>query len=71
VLSTLDKQLAAFLRRKRGEQTYAAFSKKIGVAPSTLHRLEQGQQSITLRVLNQVLDRLDCTLQDVFPLKAR
>ncbi|PYJ19270.1 MAG: hypothetical protein DME99_13145 [Verrucomicrobia bacterium] len=34
--------------------------------PSTLHRLENGDQSITLRGLQQIMKRLKCTLSDVF-----
>lgn len=62
----LDGQLAAFLKQQRGEQTYAAFSRKTGLPPSTLHRLEMCQQSITLRTLEQVLKRLKVSIHDVF-----
>ena len=47
--------------------TYAEFSKKLGLPPSTLHRLEAGEQSITLRRLQQVMSRLKCGLSDIFP----
>jgi transcriptional regulator with XRE-family HTH domain len=63
----LERQLAEFLRRKRGDLTYAEFSRKVGLPPSTLHRLEQSQQSITLRRLQQVMKRLKCRLIDIFP----
>ena len=46
--------------------TYAQFSRKLGLPPSTLHRLEAGQQSITLRRLQQVMTRLKCRLSDIF-----
>ena len=64
---TLDNQLAIFLRKKRGEITYAAFARKLGITPSTLFRLENCQQSITLKTLQQILDRLKCSLTDIFP----
>lgn len=64
--SRLDKQLARFIREQRGEMTFATFSKKIGLPPSTIHRLENGDQSITLGRLQLVSDRLKCTLADVF-----
>jgi transcriptional regulator with XRE-family HTH domain len=67
VRDSLEKQLSAFLRKKRGGMTYAEFSKKVGLPPSTLHRLEQCQQSITLRSLQQVMERLKCGLPDIFP----
>ena len=62
----LERQLAAFLRKKRGDLSYAKFSKKVGLPPSTLHRLEMCQQSITLSRLEQIMKRLKCSLSDVF-----
>ena len=62
----LDQQLALFLRKKRGEMSYAQFGRKTGMTKSTLFRLEQGQQSITLRRLQDILKRLKCSTSDVF-----
>jgi transcriptional regulator with XRE-family HTH domain len=67
VRDALERQLSAFLRRRRGNLTYNEFSRKLGLPPSTLHRLEQCQQSITLRSLQQIMDRLKCGLSDIFP----
>jgi transcriptional regulator with XRE-family HTH domain len=66
VQDSLDKQFAAFLRKKRGEMSYAQFSRIVGLTKSTLFRLEQGEQSVTLRTLERVLGRLRCTIEDVF-----
>jgi transcriptional regulator with XRE-family HTH domain len=66
VASALDKKLAKFLKKERGEMTFAAFSKKIGLPPSTIFRLERCEQSITLGRLQQILDRLKCSLSEVF-----
>jgi len=66
VRDTLEKQLAAFLRKKRGNMTFVQFSKKLGLPTSTLHRLEQCQQSITLGRLQQIMTRLKCGLSDIF-----
>lgn len=63
---TLDKQLGEFLRKRRGDKTYAQFAKTLGITPSSLHRLENGQQSITLKKLQQILARMKCDLRDVF-----
>ena len=65
--ASLESQLGKFLRVQRGEMTYAQFSKKLGLPPSTLHRLERGDQSITLRSLRQIMRRLKCRLGDIFP----
>jgi len=46
--------------------SYAAFSKKTGLTASSLFRLEQGQQSITLGRLHDVLKRLKLILADIF-----
>jgi len=62
----LEKQLADFLKKERGQMSYAEFSKKTGLTPSTLFRLENGQQSITLGRLQQVMDRLKIHLWDIF-----
>jgi transcriptional regulator with XRE-family HTH domain len=70
VPNTLEKQLSLFLRQKRGGMTFARFSKKVGLPPSTLHRLEQCQQSISLRGLYQIMRRLNCNLSDIFPKEA-
>lgn len=70
VPAKLETQLGRFLRTQRGEMTYAQFSKKLGLPPSTLHRLEQGAQSITLRGLQQIMRRLKCGLADIFPSSA-
>jgi transcriptional regulator with XRE-family HTH domain len=67
VPAKLETQLGKFLRARRGEMTYAQFSRKVGLPPSTLHRLEQGTQSITLRGLQQIMRRLKCAVRDIFP----
>lgn len=64
--SPLDKKLAAFLKKQRGEMSFAVFSKKVGFSPSMLFRLENCEQSITLGRLQQIMDRLKCSLDDVF-----
>ncbi len=46
--------------------TFAAFSRLTGLPRSTLFRLENCEQSITLGRLQQVMDRLKVEWQDVF-----
>jgi transcriptional regulator with XRE-family HTH domain len=65
VAERLAKQLGSFLRKKRGDLTYAQFAKKIGLSDSTLHRLEMGQQNVTLRTLEHLAGRLKCRVGEM------
>ena len=40
--------------------TLMQFSKKLGISDASLHRLEQGQQNVTLKTLEQLSARLKC-----------
>ncbi len=62
----LRKQLGKFLRGKRGEETLAQYARKLGISDSTLQRLEIGEQNITVDTLEQIIDRLKCSISDVF-----
>jgi DNA-binding Xre family transcriptional regulator len=66
VAQRLAQHLAAFLRKKRGQLTYAQFSRKMGISAATLHRLEMAQQNVTLKTLEQIVDRSKCSIHDVF-----
>jgi len=63
---TFDAKLARFLRKERGEMTYEQFARKLGITKTTLFRIENGQQSITLRVLEQIVEKLKVDVADVF-----
>ena len=62
----LAKQLAAWLRKKRGDLTYQQFARKTGLSDSTLHRLEMGDENITLKTLEQLCDRFKCSVGEMF-----
>ena len=62
----LDKKLAQFLKKQRGEMSYAGVGKKAGFTASSVFRLENGQQSITLTRLHDLMKRLKVTLSDIF-----
>jgi hypothetical protein len=62
----LDRQLAQFLKKQRGSMSYADFSKKTGFTPSSLFRLENCEQSMTLKRLHDLMKRLKVKLGDVF-----
>jgi transcriptional regulator with XRE-family HTH domain len=63
----LDRQLAAFLKNRRGGLSYADFSKKVGVSHTTLHRIERGEHRLTLSKLETVIEKLKVRLRDIFP----
>ncbi|PWU12225.1 MAG: hypothetical protein C5B50_21870 [Verrucomicrobia bacterium] len=63
----LDRQLAKYLRRKRGGLSYAQFSRRVGLSHTTLHRLERGEHHLTLSKLGVLLDKLKVQMRDIFP----
>ena len=67
VRKNLDFQLGKYLRKARGEFSYAQFSKKTGVSHTTLHRLERGEHHLTLNKLETVMNKLKIKLSDIFP----
>jgi DNA-binding Xre family transcriptional regulator len=66
VASSLQKQLAQFLRKKRGELSYPAFARKTGISSASLHRMEMGEQNVTLKTLEFILKRFKCKVSDIF-----
>lgn len=62
----LDRKVAAFLKKQRGTMTYREFAKRIGLNASTIFRLEQCEQSITVGRLHGVLKKLKLSPRDVF-----
>ena len=63
----LDAQLAKFLRKARGNLSYAQFAKRVGISHTTLHRIERGEHHLTLNKLETVLNKLKIRLSDIFP----
>jgi len=61
-----ERQLANFLRKARGDETFRAFAKKLGISASSLQRLEQAEQNVTLRMVRQITSRLDAPIRDIF-----
>jgi transcriptional regulator with XRE-family HTH domain len=62
----LRKELAEFLKKKRGEQTFAKFSRKTGLSTSTLQRIEMMQQNVSIDTLEQIVNRLRCRMSEIF-----
>src|SRR5436309_2309288 len=49
--ASLQKRLGQYLRNRRGRMTLPAFARKLGVSSSSLHRMELGEQDVTLKTL--------------------
>jgi len=62
----MQKQLGEFLRKKRGDMSYPAFARKVGISSSSLQRMEMGEQNVTLKTLEHLMKRLKCNISDVF-----
>jgi len=61
------KRLARFIHLERkGESTFAQFEKKMGISASTLHRIELGQQNVTLDTLEVITDRIKVSVGEIF-----
>jgi transcriptional regulator with XRE-family HTH domain len=65
-MPSLDKAFSDFLKALRGEQSYASLARKLGIAESTLYRLTNRQQSVTLRKIEKILRSQNLSLFDVF-----
>jgi transcriptional regulator with XRE-family HTH domain len=63
---SLQKGLGQFLRKRRGSLSLPAFARKLGISSSSLHRMEMGEQNVTLKTLELLLKRLKCGISEVF-----
>jgi transcriptional regulator with XRE-family HTH domain len=61
-----DRLLSEYLRKTRGDQTVRAFARKVGLTHGTLHRIENLQQSLTIGKLGQIMEKLDCSWEEIF-----
>lgn len=66
VTAPRQRQLGRFLRQKRGDLSLPAYARKLGISASSLHRMEMGEQNVTLKTLEQLLKRLKWRLNEVF-----
>jgi len=63
----LRRQLAEFLKRKRGDQTFQQFARKLGLSDSSLQRIEMMEQNVTIDTIEHIVKRLGCRVSDIFP----
>jgi putative transcriptional regulator len=66
-MERLADRLAERLKELRGDIPQLQFCKKLGVSKSSLHRMEMGEQNVTLEMLDAVCARLKFDICDLFP----
>jgi len=62
----LRRRLATFIRHKRAGATQRAFARKTGVAQSTIMRIENEDQNVTLDTLEQFCKAFNVDVGDLF-----
>ena len=63
----LRQRLAKFIKEKRGDLTQRAFARKIGVAQSTIMRIENLEQNVTLKTLENICRFYHVDIAELFP----
>ncbi|MEX0738671.1 MAG: helix-turn-helix transcriptional regulator [Pseudohongiella sp.] len=66
----LRARLAAFIRNARGSVPQRVFARKMGVAQSTIMRIENEDQNVTLDTLEQLCKVFQVDVGDLFPPKS-
>ena len=67
-MGNLAKRLARRLQELRGDIPLVQYSEKLGISKSSLARLEQGDQNVSLKTLETLCRKLKCDVWDLFPL---
>lgn len=63
----LRMRLAIFIREKRGTATQREFARKIGVAQSTIMRIENLDQNVTIDTLERLCQIFHTDVEGLFP----
>jgi len=63
----LRQRLAIFIKEKRGNIPQREFARKIGVAQSTIMRIENLDQNVTLKTLENLCKVFHADVGDLFP----
>lgn len=64
--ASLQVRLGQFLRQRRGDLSLPAYARKLGISSSSLHRMEMGEQNVTLKTLELLLKRMKSDVTEVF-----
>jgi len=65
-MSSLAIRLGKRLRELRHQEPQLQFSRKLGISNSSLNRMEQGEQNVSLKTLEVLCKRLKCDIADLF-----
>lgn len=65
-MANLAKKLSKRLKQLRGNQTQREFARRLNIDQGTLNRLEQATHNITLKTLQNICDRLKCSIGWLF-----
>jgi len=63
----LRKRLSSFIRTRRGSMTQREFARRVGVAQSTVMRIENEDQNVTLETLETLCDAFQVEIGELFP----
>jgi transcriptional regulator with XRE-family HTH domain len=62
----LEERLAAFVKKARGEMSYAQFGAKTKLSKSSIYEIENGNYRITLTTVEKIAGGLGVSLSDIF-----
>lgn len=66
-MAQLRARLAVFVRERRGALPQRAFARKTGLAQSTIMRIENQEQNVTLETLEQLCRVFHVDISELFP----
>jgi len=66
-MAQLRARLAIFIRERRGASPQRAFARKTGLAQSTIMRIENEDQNVTLETLEQLCRVFHVDIDELFP----
>ena len=62
----LRESLARGLKKMRGEQSQNQFAKKLGIDSSSLNRIENKVQNVSIDTLEKLCRNLNCGVEELF-----
>ena len=63
----LRSRLAVYVRNRRGTATQRDFARRTGLAQSTIMRIENEEQNVTIKTLEQLCQAFKVDVGDLFP----